>query len=340
MLPGDYIAMRLTGEVQTTVSGLSEGVLWDFKQSAISDIVLAEYGIDSSLIASITDTFGKQSQIHPSVADDLGLSKNVYVTYRAGDQPNNAFSLAVLEPGEVATTAGTSGVVYGVSDVVQYDSKSRVNTFAHVNHSSEATRLGVLLCINGTGILNSWVRKNIGQSQFSYEQMNAEAERIPIGSSSLSVLPFGNGAERIFEDTFVGSHIMGLDFGQHSSAHIFRALQEGIVFSFMYGMEIMQQIGIQPHVIKAGTANMFLSPIFRETLTQVSGASIQLFNTDGSIGAARGAAVGYGYYASLNEAFAGLQQTMCVEPNQQKVQQTKDAYEKWKQYLFQIINNQ
>ncbi|MDA3883698.1 MAG: FGGY family carbohydrate kinase [Bacteroidales bacterium] len=340
MLPGDYIAMRLTGEIQTTISGLSEGILWDFKQSKVSDIVLAEYGIDSSLIASVTDTFGIQAPIQSSVAEELGLSKEVKVTYRAGDQPNNALSLAVLEPGEIATTAGTSGVVYGVSDALQYDPKSRVNTFAHVNHSPDVVRLGVLLCINGTGILNSWVRRYIGQSQFSYEQMNAEAERIPIGSSSLSVLPFGNGAERIFEDKVVDSHFMGIDFGQHTTAHMFRAIQEGIVFSFMYGMEIMQEIGIQPHVIKAGTANMFLSPIFRETLANVSGASIELYNTDGSIGAARGAAVGYGYYASFNEAFVGLHQTMCVKPNLYKVQETKEAYEKWKQNLLQIIINQ
>ncbi|MFO7869638.1 MAG: FGGY family carbohydrate kinase [Bacteroidales bacterium] len=337
MLPGDYIAMKLTGEIQTTVGGLSEGILWDFKAGKISDIVLREYGIDPSVIADITDTFGQQGTIRASVAEKLGLPSTVQVTYRAGDQPNNALSLAVTEPGEMAATAGTSGVVYGVSDVVQYDPLSRVNTFAHVNHSAVANRLGVLLCINGTGILNSWVRQHIGQSQFSYKHMDAEAQNIAIGSESLSVLPFGNGAERIFEDKVLGSHIMGLDFVQHSTAHMFRAIQEGIVFSFMYGMEIMKEIGISAHVIKAGSANMFLSPVFSQTLANVSGANIELYNTDGSVGAARGAAYGFGYYNTLRDAFVGLEQKKSVEPHVHNQQQTLDAYNRWKEYMLQII---
>jgi len=338
MLPGDYIAMKLSGEIQTTVGGLSEGIFWDFKNREISKDILAYYDIDSSLIADIVPTMGMQCAISPAVANELGLSEDVVVTYRGGDQPNNALSLNVLNPGEIATTAGTSGVVYGVCDSVTYDPKSRVNTFAHVNYTSESQRLGVLLCINGTGIMNSWLHKNFCPDA-SYEQMNDMAASAPVGSLGLSVLPFGNGAERVLENKNINAQIEGLSLTTHSLAHIIRATQEGIAFSFNYGMEIMQQIGIQSSVIRAGKANMFLSPIFRETLATVSGATIELYNTDGSIGAARGAGIGVGYYSSSEEAFASLKKLTVIEPNDKQKEACLEAYNRWKNIVMKQINN-
>ena len=337
MLPGDYIAMRLTGEIRTTASGLSEGMLWDFRKNEVSDLVLDYYGFRKELIPELVDTFGIQGHVSATIANELGLKVGIPVSYRAGDQPNNALSLNVLNPGEIATTAGTSGVVYGVSGDVKYDPQSRVNTFAHVNHSVAENRLGVLLCINGTGILNSWLNKNIGNKAFSYDEMNAKASAIAIGSDGLSILPFGNGAERVLGNKNIGAQISGLDFNRHSDAHLFRAAQEGIVFSFKYGMEIMEQIGIKAQVIRAGKANMFLSPVFRETLAGVSGATIELYNTDGSVGAARGAGIGSGYYASPKEAFSSLRKLETVSPDSSKKAQYDAAYQIWKLQLEKYI---
>ena len=337
MLPGDYIAMLLTGEIVTTASGLSEGMFWDFRKNGLSDLVLDYFGFRKDMIPELTDTFGIQGYVTASVAAELGLKAGIPVTYRAGDQPNNALSLNVLNPGEIAATAGTSGVVYGVSGNVKYDPQSRVNTFAHVNHSAEAIRLGVLLCINGTGILNSWMNKNIGNKNFTYEQMNEMADTIPIGSEGLSVLPFGNGAERVLGNRNIGSQICGVDFNRHGQGHLFRASQEGIVFSFRYGMDILQGIGIEAKVIRAGKANMFLSPVFRETLANVSGVCIELYNTDGSAGAARGAGVGSGYYRSFAEAFSGLKKLESVEPDHNRKQQIDDAYKLWEGNLKKYI---
>jgi xylulokinase len=337
MLPGDYIAMRMTGEIKTTASGLSEGMLWDFRKNEVSDLVLNYYGFSKDLIPELVDTFGIQGHISTKIAGELGLKPGIPVSYRAGDQPNNALSLNVLNPGEIATTAGTSGVVYGVSGDVKYDPQSRVNTFAHVNHSAAENRLGVLLCINGTGILNSWLNKNVGNKAFSYEEMNAKAASIAIGSDGLTTLPFGNGAERVLGNKNIGAQISGLDFNRHSDAHLFRAAQEGIVFSFKYGMEIMEQIGIKAQVIRAGKANMFLSPVFRETLAGVSGATIELYNTDGSVGAARGAGIGSGYYASAKEAFSSLKKLETVTPDTSKKAQYDTAYQNWKQALDRFL---
>ena len=225
----------------------------------------------------------------------MGLAAGIPITYRAGDQPNNAVSLNVFNPGEIASTAGTSGVVYGVNGSVNYDPKSRVNTFAHVNHSEEKTRLGVLLCINGTGILNSWVKRNIAPEGLSYNEMNILASKAPIGSDGVSILPFGNGAERMLENKEIGCSIRGLNFNIHSKQHIIRAAQEGIVFSFKYGIDVMEQMGIKVKKIHAGHANMFLSSIFRDTLAGVTGATIELYDTDGSVGAAKGARYRLGY---------------------------------------------
>lgn len=333
MLPGDYIAMKLSGEICTTVSGLSEGMFWDFKNNCVADFLMNHYGFDSSLIADIRPTFAEQGRMSAATARELGLKEGTPITYRAGDQPNNALSLNVFHPGEIASTAGTSGVVYGVNGAVNYDPQSRVNTFAHVNHTAEQTRLGVLLCINGTGILNSWVKRNIASEGISYNEMNVLAAKVPIGSAGVSILPFGNGAERMLNNKEIGCGICGLDFNAHGKPHIVRAAQEGIVFSFKYGIDIMEQMGIPVKKIHAGHANMFLSPIFRNTLAGVSGAVIELYNTDGSVGAAKGAGIGAGIYKDNNEAFATLEKLDVIEPDSTKRQEYADAYARWKHRL-------
>jgi xylulokinase len=336
MLPGDYIAMKLSGEIQTTVSGLSEGIMWDFKENSIADLLFANYGFPKDIIPEIVPTFAVQSQVSASVAKELGLSTQTTISYRAGDQPNNALSLNVLKPGEIATNAGTSGVVYGISDEIKYDPQSRVNTFAHVNYTKENPRLGVLLCINGTGILNAWLKRMVGEN-ISYEEMNKLASEIAIGSNELSILPFGNGAERVLNNKNIGSVFSGINFNIHQKGHVLRAAQEGIVFSFKYGMDIMQNIGINASVIRAGKANMFLSPIFRDTLAGITGATIELYNTDGSIGAARGAGIGSGYYKSFNEAFSNLKKLETIVPDNSKRAEYQDAYNNWKNALDKAI---
>jgi len=330
MLPGDYIAMKLTGEVSVTVEGLSEGIFWDFKENRLSSDVMDYFGFDRSLIPEIVPVFGVQGTVSASAAAELRLKEGTPVSYRAGDQPNNAASLNVFNPGEMASTAGTSGVVYGVLDEVAYDPLSRVNLFAHVNHQPGQTRLGVLLCINGTGILNSWMRKNMVPSGMSYEEMNRVAARSPIGSRGISVIPFGNGAERVLENRDPGSSFHGINFNIHELSDLLRAAQEGIVFSFQHGMEIMQGMGMDTRVIRAGNANMFLSSIFRETLASVSGAVIELYDTDGAAGAAKAAGIGAGIYASTNEAFSSLEKIMTVEPDTKKKDQYQQAYQRWK----------
>ena len=328
MLPGDFIAMKLTGEICTTISGLSEGMMWDFSESRTAKMLLDYYGIDESLIPEIRPTFAEQGRVSAAASAELGLAEGIPVTYRAGDQPNNALSLNVFNPGEIASTAGTSGVVYGVLGEVNYDPKSRVNTFAHVNHTPEQTRLGVLLCINGTGILNSWMKRNVAPEGISYAEMNDLAATAPIGSAGVSILPFGNGAERMLENKEVGSSVHGVNFNVHSKAHLLRAAQEGIVFSFKYGIEVMEQMGMNVNKIHAGHANMFLSPIFRDTLAGVTGAVIDLYDTDGSVGAAKGAGIGAGIYKDNSEAFATLEKLAVIEPARQD--EYTQAYELWK----------
>ncbi|HEY6952503.1 MAG TPA: FGGY family carbohydrate kinase, partial [Bacteroidota bacterium] len=302
MLPGEYIAMKLAGEIATTISGLSEGIYWDFQSNTVAKELLEYFKIDSGLLPDVRPTFSVRGRMTKAAAQQLGLREGTPVAYCAGDQPNNAFSLNALNPGEAAATAGTSGVVYGVTDKILCDPKSRVNVFAHVNHACDKPRLGVLLCINGTGILNSWLRRNVA-GNMTYQDMNTMAAEVAIGSEGVSVLPFGNGSERILENRNVGCQISGLDFNRHSGAHLFRASQEGIAFSFKYGLDIMKEMGIDIQTIRASHGNMFLSPIFRQTLANIADATIELYATDGAIGAARGAAIGVGLFTSFQEAF-------------------------------------
>jgi xylulokinase len=337
MLPGDYIAMKMTGEIKTTVSGLSEGIFWDFKAGAVSDTVLDTLGISRELLADVVPTFAVQGTLGDAAAAELGLKKGVPIAYRAGDQPNNAFSLNVLNPGEAATTAGTSGVVYGVASEPRYDAKSRVNTFVHVNHSASRPRYGILLCLNGTGILNSWIRKNFMGAGISYDEMNALAAKAPVGSDGLAIIPYGNGAERTLENRNVGSAFLGLDFNRHGLPHVLRAAQEGIVFALRYGLAIMAGMGMEAKTVRAGNANMFLSPVFSEAFASTTGAHVELFSTDGSQGAARGAGLGAGVFKDEKAAFVGLTAVRTVEPNPKLAGAYRDAYGKWAEALKKAL---
>jgi len=333
MLPGDFVAMKMTGEIKTTPSGLSEGILWNFEKGKLAGFVLDNYGISPDMVAPTVPTFSVQGELTADAAKELGLKAGTKVSYRAGDQPNNALSLSVLQPGEVAVTAGTSGVVYGVTDKKNYDPKSRVNIFVHVNHTEKKPRYGVLLCVNGTGILNSWLKHNFAGEGIDYPQMNDLAAQAPVGSDGLVILPYGNGAERTLENQDIGASVHGWNFNIHKKAHVLRAAQEGIVFALNYGLQIMSDMGTKLKTAKAGNANMFLSPLFAEAFATISGATVELYNTDGSQGAARGAGIGAGIYKGPEDAFVGLEPVRTVEPNKKLKKAYQAAYERWETVL-------
>jgi xylulokinase len=340
MLPGDYLAMCMTGEVVTTPSGLSEMILWDFKEEREAGMVLDYYGISPELLPEVAPTFSVQGELTGAAAEELGLTPGTPVSYRAGDQPNNAFSLKVLDPGEVATTAGTSGVIYGVTDRPRCDPESRVNIFIHVNSSKDQPRYGVLLCINGTGILNQWLRTNLtaGGGKQDYGIMNEEAASAPAGCEGLLVLPYGNGAERTLADRNIGASIHGLDLNIHTRAHLLRAAQEGIVFALNYGLEIMRGMGLEVATARAGETNMFLSPLFGQTFATVTGMAVELYDTDGSQGAARGAGLGAGIYTNVEEAYAGLRRVKVVEPDSRLAGVYEEAYARWREVLASYLD--
>ncbi len=330
MLPGDFIALKLTGEVTTTASALSEGVFWDFKNHQVSAEVMDYFGFQSGIIPTIKEVFGEHGLLNTAVAQQLSLTANIPVSYKAGDQPNNALSLNVLQLGEVAATAGTSGVIYGVGNTLNYDKQSRINGFAHVNHTSKNTSIGTLLCINGVGIANSFSKKLLGASK-TYNAVNEQAKQIPIGAAGLFVLPFGNGAERMFNNKTIGAHYQNINFNVHTDAHIFRAVQEGIAFAFNYGLEIMKENGITPTVIRAGKANLFLSDVFLNAFVNVNNVPVELYKTDGAIGAAKGAGIGAKIYNNQQDAFKHMQALTLVTPTEKNAYQT--VYQDWKALL-------
>ena len=336
LLPGDYFAFRLTRQLATTLSGLSEGIFWDFAEKRVADFLLRHYEVGEDLLPEIVPTFGEQGRLTAEAARALGLAPGTPVTFRAGDQPTNALSLGVLEPGEIAATAGTSGVVYGVTDVVRADPRSRVGSFAHVNHSSEAVRLGVLLCINGTGSANRWLRQALGKT--GYDDLNRLAATAPIGADGLLFYPFGNGAERMLENLDPGASLRGLRFNRHGEAHVARAVQEGIAFSFRYGIGILEEVGLHPSVMRSGLGNMFLSPLFREALAGVTGCTLELYRTEGATGAARGAALGAGFYRSPSETFRGLDLEATIEPDPERAPRYREAYDRWAEGLSGLFS--
>ncbi|MEZ4906457.1 MAG: FGGY family carbohydrate kinase [Saprospiraceae bacterium] len=338
MLPGDFISYKLTGKINTTVSGLSEAILWDFKNENVSELILNYFGFNKNIIPGINNTFDIHGNISTETAKELGLKAGIPVSYKAGDQPNNAFSLNVNNPGEIAATAGTSGVIYGITDKLKVDQKSRVNTFAHVNHNPYNRNLGILLCVNGTGIMNSWLKNNFFKN-LTYPELNHKASEINIGSDGLCVYPFGNGSERILENKNIGSSIKFLNFNIHNENHILRAAQEGIVFSLYYGIKIMQSLDFKLNIIKAGMANMFQSNIFKQSLSDITNCEIELYNTDGALGAARGAAYSSGFYKSFDETFNSLKKIETITPNNSNSIAINEAYNNWEENLNKILNH-
>ncbi len=334
MLPGDFIAMQLTGEVSTTISALSEGIFWDFKNNKVSETLLNYFGFDGNVIPSIKNSFDIHGHVSKEIATELQLKEGIPISYKAGDQPNNALSLNVMQPGEVGATAGTSGVIYAVTDQLFYDKATRVNTFAHVNYSTDKNALGILMCINGTGILYKYIKNLIGE-QLSYDTLNTLASSVTEGSEGLFVLPFGNGAERIFNNKTLGSHLLNLNFNIHSKAHIARAALEGIAFAFHYGLKIMTQNGIPLKVIKAPKANLFISEVFIETFVNTTGLTVELYECDGSVGAAKGAAIGASYYKNIEEAFTQNKPINIFTPKDQNKYQ--NLYQKWEIELNKFL---
>jgi xylulokinase len=335
LLPGDYISFKITNEFTTTISALSEGIFWDFNKNEISKDLLKYYKFDSSFFPEIKDVFEIHGQISDHVALELGLSNHIKVTYKAGDQPNNALSLGVVNPGEIATTAGTSGVIYGISSELKYDPNCRVNSFAHVNYSKELRRIGVLMCINGTGILNRWLKDNFFPNN-SYTDLNDFANNSEVGSKGLMCFPYGNGAERIFNNKIIGGSFRNLDFNRHQKNEISRSVQEGIAFSMVYGLELLSVVGIVPQKIKAGFANMYLSGIFSTTIVNASNVPIQLLESDGAYGAALGAGIGLKYYSDVNEGLNSIKVLSEILPDLNR-NKTIDSYENWKFELSNMI---
>ncbi len=338
MLPGDYIALRMTGQIRTTPSGLSEATLWDVREEGLATDVLGYFDISPDLWPDPVPTFSEQGRLTTGAADTLGVAPGTPIAYRAGDQPNNAFSLGVMAPGEVAATAGTSGVIYGVGEEPHVDPQSRVNPFLHVNHAPDGpSRYGTLMCVNGTGILNRWLHDTLGaQGDLSYEQMDEEADSAPVGAEGLTVLPFGNGAERTLGDRTPGASVHGLSFTVHDRSHLLRAAQEGIVFALRYGLGIMRDMGLSTDTIRAAHGNMFLSPVFQEAFATVTETPVELVGTDGAEGAARGAGLGTGLYATSAEAFEGLETAETVAPRTDLASDYADAYQRW----THLLNNQ
>ncbi|MEL1242074.1 xylulokinase [Flavobacterium flavipallidum] len=336
MLPGDFIAFKLTAEINTTKNGLSEGMLWDYKENEVADWLLRYYGIDSSLTPSIVENFTNQCFLNEKGAKESGLPVGIPVVYRAGDQPNNALSLNILKPGEVAATGGTSGVIYAVTDQLKSKETSRINSFVHVNYTNENPTVGKLLCINGAGIQFRWLKNNCHAD--SYEEMNRKASKAPIGSDGVVVIPFGNGAERMLNNKNVGSHFLNLNLNKHGNEYLYRAALEGIAFSFVYGMEILKDDNSVINVIRAGNDNLFRSEIFSNTVATLIGHEIEIYNTTGSVGAARAVGLVDGDFEKFGENIIKNDHVMTYMPLQNKEPYVK-AYENWKKELELIITN-
>jgi xylulokinase len=159
---------------------------------------------------------------------------------------------------------------------------------------------------------------------------------VPVGCEGLINFPFGNGAERIFNNKIIGSHFINLNFNKHGKAHLYRSAIEGIAFSFAYGIELMKEDQSLINVIKAGNDNLFQSKVFVETLCSIIGNNIQIFNTNGAIGAARASTIEGNNFDYFKKSSTGNDLVSEYEPKNNNEEYIL-AYEKWKKELNKKI---
>lgn len=329
LLPGDYIAVQLTGEPATTDCGLSEMALWHATEGRLAHEVLDALALDAALLPPRVPVAGEQGKLTPQAAAQLGLPAGIPLAYRCGDQPNNALALGALDPGEAAATAGTSGVVFAVTDNPLADPRQRVNTFLHVNHSPQQPHYGVLLCLSGAACSYRWLRATLGLAQPpSYSVLNALAEQTPPGADGLCFLPFGNGAERMFGGRSLSAALQQLDFNLHGAGHVARAVQEGVAFALAYGLQALRELGLEFRLLRAAAGNMFLSDTFTRALSAAAQVELELRRTDGATGAALGAGFGAGLYPSWNDAVGHGSRALIVAAQQER-EQYAAAYARW-----------
>lgn len=334
MLPGDYIAYKLSGVINTTKNGLAEGILWNYKHARVADEILDYYSISKNLTPDIVENFSIQGSVNKAASIETGLMEGTPITYRAGDQPNNALTLGVLKAGEVAVTGGTSGVIYALTEQNEFEEIERVNQFAHVNYTASNPYVGRLLNINGAGIQYRWLLKHTNAA--SYDDMNEAARKIPIGCDGVICLPFGNGAERMFHNRVIGSQFLNLNLNRHNNGHLYRASLEGIAFAFVYGMELLKKDNTEIQVIRAGNDNLFRSKIFSETIATLTGHEIEIYNTTGAVGAARASGLTDGDFQKFNNKVVENDHVITYKPLQEK-QPFLMAYGIWKKELEQIL---
>ncbi len=302
LLPKDYVRLRLTGGHAMDKADGSGTMLFDLAARDWSGEVLDALRIDPAWMPPTFEGPEVTGTLTAEAAAATGLRSGTPVVAGGGDQAANAVGVGAVEPGVVALSLGTSGVVFATTDRPLFEARGRVHAFCHAV-PGRWHMMSVMLSAAGS---LRWFRDAVAPGT-EYDDLVAPAAEVPAGSEGLLFLPYLTGERSPYPDPLARGAFVGLTLA-HDRRHLTRAVLEGVAFGLRDGLDLMVEAGMPaPSVIRASGGGTS-SPLWRQILADVLGAEIATVDTaeGAAYGAGLLAAVGAGWFPTVETAAARL----------------------------------
>jgi xylulokinase len=310
LLPKDYLRFQLAGVHVCDVSDASGTALFDVVRRQWSFSLAAQLGIDRSILPEVLESSDISGRVSRAAALATGLSEGTPIVAGAGDQAASAVGNGIVEAGIMSCTIGTSGVVFAHTPAPAYDPAGRVHTFCHAVRGT----WHVMGVTQGAGLSLQWFRNNLAPGT-GYDTLTAEASTAETGSQGLYWLPYLMGERTPHLDANARGGWIGLT-ARHTRADLIRSLLEGVSYSQMDGLEIIEKMGVTVNSVRVSGGGA-RSAFWRQMLANVFGRRVAVLESEegSAYGAALLALVGTGEFSSVGEVCkAAVREVEFVDP--------------------------
>jgi xylulokinase len=323
LLPKDFIRYKLTGEFAMDKADGAGTVLFDLKQRTWSAEVLAALGIPAGWMPPTFEGPQFTGVVNSEAAAATGLKAGTPVAAGGGDQAAQAVGVGAVEPGVVALTVGTSGVVFATTPSALVEPEGRLHAFCHAVPGMWHF-MGVMLSAAGS---LQWYRDTLAPGK-SFDDLLREAGPVPAGSEGLQFLPYLSGERTPHPDPLARAAWVGLTL-RHGRGHMTRALLEGVSFGLKDIFNLIQNAGLGAISQVRASGGGTKGALWRQILASVLEAELVTVNTSegAAFGAALLAGVGAGAWASVPAACAvAVKITGSTPPDPAQVSAYRKAY--------------
>lgn len=323
LLPKDYIRFKLTGEDAMDKADGAGTVLFDLKSRAWSAEVLEKLGIDRAWMPRTFEGPEFTGRVTSEAAAATGLKEGTPVAAGGGDQAAQAVGVGAVEPGVVALTVGTSGVVFATTASALIEPEGRLHAFCHAVPGMWHF-MGVMLSAAGS---LQWYRDTLTPTM-SFDDLLKEAESVPAGSEGLQFLPYLSGERTPHPDPLARGAFIGLTL-RHGRGHMTRAVLEGVSFGLKDSFTLIQNAGLGEIKQVRASGGGTKGALWRQILASVLEAELVTVNTSegAAFGAALLAGVGAGAWSDVPSACkAAITITGSTSPDPAQVEAYRKAY--------------